>query len=461
MAHIEYSLDVLKAWTDFGNEGAKELYKEKKEYLGNLKMKKSTIKLLNNYDDNIKVLNILNKNIRGILNLGRFDNLEELYCSNNKITEIINIPKTLKYLNCENNKITKLYNLPDNLTGINCKKNQLNELYYPFNIKPNKWPSNLKHLIVNSYFDGLFDNLPKTLIYLEIPYNDTLNNKSFYIPNNIKNILHIKDFCLSSLQNFNCIINHIIFYEGENYNIDALNNLPNSIEYIDFPCIYPFMLDNLPNSIKSINIYGLDKQTYNCVSYDDFFDNPINNLPKNLKELKIESGRFNQTLDNLPDNLETLEISGHYDSNELSCCTEYYYYSKFSQPINKLPKKLKKLTLHFSTKYCNNIKINYLPEELIEFNLYVHTIKYNEDEINIEETNKHNDVKIIINDIIDLNKKINFNDKSIYIKELQQCIKQLILENKITEEEYNINYNQQLESLFILYNEKLIFKYLS
>jgi hypothetical protein len=209
------------------------------------------------------------------------------------------------------------------------------------------------------------------------------------------------------------------------------------------------MLDNLPNSIKSINIYGLDKGTYNCFNWNDFFDNPINNLPKNLKELKIESGWFNQTLDNLPDNLETLEILGFYDSNELSCCTEYYYFSQFRQPINKLPKKLKKLTLHFSTIYCNYIEINYLPDELMEFNLYVHTIKYREDEINIEETFKHNDVKIIINDNIDLNKKINFNDKSIFIKELQQCIKQLIYENKITEEEYNINYNQQLESLFI------------
>lgn len=445
MAHIEYPLDALKSFMSMGSQDAEEMYKEKKEYLGNLKMKNSTIKLLKNYNDNTKVLNLSNKNIKGILNLGRFDNLEEIDCSNNKITEIINIPKTLKYLNCEKNEITKLNNLPDNLTGINCKKNQLEELYYPFNVKPNKWPSNLKQVIVNSYFDGLFDNLPKTLIYLEFPYNNRLNNILFNIPNNIKNILHIKEFCDENKQNLNCLINHITLIPGISM-IDAINminNLPNSIEYIELPCLYPYMIDNLPNSIKSIHIYGFDEGTYRCFDWNEIFDNPINNLPNSLKELKIESPKFNKSIDNLPDNLEILEISGNYVSNELSCCYEYYYNSSFNQPINKLPKKLKKLTLHYSTKSCNCIEINYLPKELQEFNLYVHTIKYDEFEITIDDTyEKYNDVKIIIGEKIDLNKKINFNDKSIYIKELNKYIKQLKFENKITEEEYIKNYKK-------------------
>ena len=47
-----------------------------------------------------------------------YTELKELVCSNNLITEIINIPDTLTYLNCENNKIEILTNLPNGITGL-------------------------------------------------------------------------------------------------------------------------------------------------------------------------------------------------------------------------------------------------------------------------------------------------------------------------------------------------------
>ena len=72
------------------------------------------------YKNNIKILNISNKNIKGILDLNKFKYLKELNCSTNEITEIINIPNSLKYLNCSNNKISSLLNLPDGMTGLNC-----------------------------------------------------------------------------------------------------------------------------------------------------------------------------------------------------------------------------------------------------------------------------------------------------------------------------------------------------
>ena len=108
--------------------------------------------LLIKYNTNTKIINISNKNIKGVLDL-EFIELEELYCSNNEIIEIMNIPRTLKYLNCENNQITSLNNLPDDLSGINCKKNPVKELYYPFNIKPNKYPHKLTHLTFGYKFN--------------------------------------------------------------------------------------------------------------------------------------------------------------------------------------------------------------------------------------------------------------------------------------------------------------------
>jgi hypothetical protein len=141
-----------------------------------------TIQILSEIND-IKILNISNKNIEGILNLEDYINLEELYCSNNEITEIINVSNTLKYLNCENNKITKLNELPDNLTGINCKKNQLKELYYPFNIKPKKYPSNLTHLTLGHNFNQSIDNLPNLITHLTLGYN--FNQPIDKLPNSI------------------------------------------------------------------------------------------------------------------------------------------------------------------------------------------------------------------------------------------------------------------------------------
>lgn len=81
-----------------------------------------TNNLLKKYKNDIKILNISNKNIEGILDLEQFNNSKELNCSTNKITEIINIPNSLKYLNCCNNKIDSSLNLPDSITGIYCKK---------------------------------------------------------------------------------------------------------------------------------------------------------------------------------------------------------------------------------------------------------------------------------------------------------------------------------------------------
>ena len=52
-------------------------------------MDNKTIKLLNKYNPNTKILSISNNNICGILDLDNFNLLEELDCSFNKITQII------------------------------------------------------------------------------------------------------------------------------------------------------------------------------------------------------------------------------------------------------------------------------------------------------------------------------------------------------------------------------------
>jgi len=127
----------------------------------------------------IKTLNISNSKIEGVLDLEYFNNLIELDCSNNSITEIINIPSKLKSLNCSNNQITNL-DVLDNckkMEKLNCTKNKIKSIIYPFDSRPNKYPSNLKNIKFKSIGKFNLDNLP-----------DKIKNVEFLIKENKKRL---------------------------------------------------------------------------------------------------------------------------------------------------------------------------------------------------------------------------------------------------------------------------------
>jgi Leucine-rich repeat (LRR) protein len=54
--------------------------------------------------------------------------ITELYCENNKITNIDNIPSSVLILNCDNNKIDKLDKLPSKLQTLRCSGNHIVDL---------------------------------------------------------------------------------------------------------------------------------------------------------------------------------------------------------------------------------------------------------------------------------------------------------------------------------------------
>ena len=86
-------------------------------------METNTIELLKKYDKNIKSLNISNKNIKDVLDLTNFNNLEELDCSNNEITSIICMSDLL-YRRLMNTN-DKLFFRHPKITYINCCKNKI------------------------------------------------------------------------------------------------------------------------------------------------------------------------------------------------------------------------------------------------------------------------------------------------------------------------------------------------
>ena len=75
--------------------------------------------------DNIEIIDVSYTNIDYLPDLSRFKNLQELNCSNNKLTDLPSLNDNLQKLNCSNNELTYLPNLNDNLTELNCPYNKL------------------------------------------------------------------------------------------------------------------------------------------------------------------------------------------------------------------------------------------------------------------------------------------------------------------------------------------------
>ena len=147
-------------------------------------MEQTTINLLKTYDNNIIKLDISNMNICGILDLYDFHLLTELYCSNNKIT-CIKIPSKLKYLDCSNNLITELYSLPRSLIELYYFDNPITYIRFNYTISSNRiFPNTLIDLTLEDKFNEIIDFLPPSLERLTFGYhfNQPVNN----LPNNLK-----------------------------------------------------------------------------------------------------------------------------------------------------------------------------------------------------------------------------------------------------------------------------------
>lgn len=170
--------------------------------------------IISEYKNDITDLIISNKNIKGLLDLSKFNNLKKLDCSNNIITEIINFPNTLEILLCYNNKIKSfdikytyfscLYNkifptciLPHNLKQFNCSNNDIEFFYY--------LPSNLE--ILDCSFNNIksLNNLPN-LIEINCSFNKIKELK--LLPSSLKIL-----YC-------------------DNNEIKILNNLPKELDII-------------------------------------------------------------------------------------------------------------------------------------------------------------------------------------------------------------------------------------
>ena len=86
------------------------------------------------YYGRITELNLSGRNLTVLPDLSLYTNLQRLYCYNNQLTSLNNLPPNLQILYCWNNKITSLDHLPSTLQIVWCSDNQLTSLD---NLPPN------------------------------------------------------------------------------------------------------------------------------------------------------------------------------------------------------------------------------------------------------------------------------------------------------------------------------------
>ncbi len=241
---------------------------------------------LSNLDSEVESIDISNMEISGRIDLGKFTQLKYLNCSNNYITDIVNIPKSIIDLDCSKNTLTKLANLPDTIKNLDCSCNRIEEL--------KDLPSTIQTL--NCGFNSIYEfHIPKSVKILDISHNklSELSLDSTYknlikldcSENIIKNLGKLPD----SLKWLDCSYNHL----------EKIKKLPENLVY--FKCTY--------NRFREIKFN--DKLKYlNCSN--NFLDS-FKNIPESLEVLIVVENKL-EKLSGLPKSLIELNCA----NNEIS-----------------------------------------------------------------------------------------------------------------------------------------------
>lgn len=128
--------------------------------------------------------------------------------------------------------------------------------------------------------------------------------------------------------------------------------LANGGEYItpdNLPCNLKKLKIDIGSYNNPINNLPVTLEELDITSYE--FNQSIDYLPVNLRVLKINSNRFNQSMDNLPPNLEILKLTS----------------VKYDKHLDNLPQSLKSIYLSIDVPDDLKLDLTKLPKQLIHF----------------------------------------------------------------------------------------------
>lgn len=272
-----------------------------------------------------------------------------------------------------------------------------------------------KYIINSGIIEKHLENLKN---YSSIEFDKEYNNPIHSLPDNIKNIVinivinsntkyidkiqyppNLEHLCLKLYYSKN--IYNQIFIQN---NIKFLNipNTINKLKILIIPQNYDFLIEEMeekiyttienyiPKNILEINTnFPIDYTKFTNLKSitisDEYFNQPLNNLPSGLEELYIDSIAFNHPLDNLPITLKILKFAQYrtvyyydgyqYNLDYLPFSLEKLYLpqitgvsgEEYGVTIDNLPQNLKFLSLPLMYDY--DISLNNLPDsiEIIEF----------------------------------------------------------------------------------------------
>ncbi len=319
-------------------------------------MDEHTTNILAQYDKKITKLNISNKNIQGILDLRRFYYLEHVDCSNNKITQLVNLNQGLSkltHLDCSNNLISDLTDIPYTMKSMWYKSNPIVKLKFVGNFIPKKYPKKLQYLEYGKNYNKSVDNLQAS---------QTLS-ASLPLRGLAKPCTKCKQACtcchpeethlvLSQAMRRRCPKGITTLVFGEKFN-QPVDNLPNSLKSLTLGYDFNLPVDNLPNGLTNLTFgYKFDLPVDNLpnsliyLELGRYFKQPVNNLPNTIKVLKLGYWFKDIPINNLPNSIDELVLSDCFNlsidnlSDNITKLTIGTYYDK---PINKFPINIEEL----------------------------------------------------------------------------------------------------------------------
>lgn len=279
--------------------------------------------LLNDVIKQYKVVNVYQTKMHYIPKT-----LEKLILNNCMSKNFDTLPSSIKYLEFLVNVNNSYFSLPDRLTKLTTLK-----LDACFNMSLSLLPENIKHLTLGDCFDCSIDSLPKSLEHLEL--GNKFNKSVDKLPSTLK-YLKLGSSFNQSIDNLPDNIE--VLDIGCNFN-KPINKLPKSLKYFKLGNMFNQEINNLPNGLINLTIrdyYQINPCKYMFYNYrgeyqyELSFNQRIDNLPQSLEYLEL-GDKFDQPVDKLPSTLKHLKLGKHFKQSlkNLTCSLESLTLSRY------------------------------------------------------------------------------------------------------------------------------------
>ena len=209
------------------------------------------------------------------------------------------IPHNVIHLTFDD-KFNQQITIPQNVTHLFFGENFNQQIIIPqnvthltFGLKFNQQiiiPENVTHLTFGEWFNQQVI-IPQNVTHLTF---GTCFNQQVIIPPSVTHLTF--GYCFNKQIN----LPNIKYIKLDCDNIDLIENLPNSVEEIEFGKYFSLELYNLPNSIKKIS-FDLNSK----------YDKELNCLSEFVEYIKLPNN-YNKKIKKFPLNLKTIECNKNY-----------------------------------------------------------------------------------------------------------------------------------------------------